>query len=340
MITIKELATELGVSKQAVYNRVTKEPLKSTLADMDKAIETSSQGTIFLSDEAATVIKNAYKEKYQKPGEQAGQNRFGRTSISSSSDVKFDTLLSQVSDIQILMQNITECLHNQSQTNDTIIEELQVIMRAKDMQISELVGRIKTLEDLLAAKDTKIEQVQSSYTSMEEQLRDLHAQVQSLESKLNSGKNITEDNYHTSNNVNKEDDKEIISDTIEIEDIRVVKQEAEITTIPKEEHEINKNLSVNILGKDMMSFGKGVRLAALAKAANDSAKLQTAIESEDVVQDDLMNSASDDVSDNVAVHVAPSGEFVERTVTKKIPMAPLRVDTMQGIYDSIRNLLN
>jgi len=213
-------------------------------------------------------------------------------------------------------------------------------MRAKDMQISELVGRIKTLEDLLAAKDTKIEQVQSSYTSMEEQLRDLHAQVQSLESKLNSGKNITEDNYHTSNNVNKEDDKEIISDTIEIEDIRVVKQEAEITTIPKEEHEINKNLSVNILGKDMMSFGKGVRLAALAKAANDSAKLQTAIESEDVVQDDLMNSASDDVSDNVAVHVAPSGEFVERTVTKKIPMAPLRVDTMQGIYDSIRNLLN
>jgi predicted mannosyl-3-phosphoglycerate phosphatase (HAD superfamily) len=65
MTTIKQLANKLGLSKQAVYNRITKEPLRGILENTDGAIQVSAQGTILISDEGAAIVTKAYEEKYK-----------------------------------------------------------------------------------------------------------------------------------------------------------------------------------------------------------------------------------------------------------------------------------
>jgi len=103
MKTIKELADELGVSKQAVHARVNKEPLKSALEALENGIQTSARGTVHLSDEGADLVRSAYAEKYAPT--------LMRPAVSSND--------------QLIIQTLTEQL------------------KVKDAQIAELQNRLK-----------------------------------------------------------------------------------------------------------------------------------------------------------------------------------------------------
>jgi len=207
MVTLKQLADELGVSKQAVYNRVTKEPLKSMLESNSGAKVTSADGTIFLSDDGAQIVRSAYAEKYphmrqpqiqQTPPPQMyghapahGQNPYGHSHASghvlgqqpqghiapyashAPQMLEADGVMSQISSMNQTLTSLTTSLSEK----DLKISELQDMLRTTEAQASTLSGAVN-------AKDTAYEALQRKYDDVLGQARVLQTQAQSLKTKL------------------------------------------------------------------------------------------------------------------------------------------------------------
>jgi len=58
MKTIAQIAREIGVSKQAIHNKIKKEPLKSNLRGMTKTIDNALQ----IDVDGESLIKSAFNE--------------------------------------------------------------------------------------------------------------------------------------------------------------------------------------------------------------------------------------------------------------------------------------
>lgn len=189
MVTIKQLADELGVSKQAVYSRVTKEPLKTTLESMTDAIQTSAQGAILLSEEGANIVRNAYAEKYQRPGEvqrMVSSNKVPK--VAEYSDAKFDNLLLQVSS----MQNAVSTLLDHTLTKDAKISALEEQITEKNTRIVDLTKVARRFSENSADKESelqnlknKLEQAEEQALTLEKQLSELQKQLSEQEKQLN-----------------------------------------------------------------------------------------------------------------------------------------------------------
>jgi hypothetical protein len=144
MITIKQLANTLGVSKQAVYNRVTKDPLRSVLEETDGAMQISPQGTILLSEEGAAVVTSAYEEKY-RPNKGANHVGYGRAVVMQpQANDDTEKFMSHVSAIQDSMDK----LHEYQQQNSEKIDKLLQIVSAQ----------VKLLHDKMTLFENKIEE--------------------------------------------------------------------------------------------------------------------------------------------------------------------------------------
>ena len=178
MTTIKQMAKELGVSKQAVYNRITKEPLKTTLANLKGAVHTSSHGTIYLSDEGADILRNAYEEKYRRPGE-AGDG-FGRPYSGEYNKSMYDNILAQLSSTQESLTQLTE----HTMAKDARIDSLHKQLTECAAKAMDDTKTIKQLTDLAAAKDAEIKALQDSNNAQSGQITALQAQIALLESEL------------------------------------------------------------------------------------------------------------------------------------------------------------
>jgi len=162
MTTIKQLSEELGVSKQAIYNRITKEPLKTILGDLEGAVQTNAQGTIFLSEAGENIIRNAYDEKYRRPGDTPGNSPIhGKVVVARAEfdDSKLDSIIFQLNNVQASLDSFAQ----QLSTRDTQIENLQTQVRERDAKIIELSRTAKKLTDFATSKEAEIQALKDSY---------------------------------------------------------------------------------------------------------------------------------------------------------------------------------
>ena len=159
--TIKEIAQEVGVSKQAVFKRMSKEPLKSALASLDNGIITSESNKIYLSDSAVDLLKSAFWEKYaikdvkKKPaGTYSGPSTFfmseNTLSTPEEAHVKAPVVLQQEPPRRLAEeQDLINLLTNQLQVKDQQLKEKDEQIQAKDKQIGEILKTVNELADVL-----------------------------------------------------------------------------------------------------------------------------------------------------------------------------------------------
>lgn len=196
MITIKELANELGVSKQAVYNRVTKSPLSDKLDSIDGAKQVSEQGTIYLSDAGAEIVRKAYADKYPGTSGTLKNIGYGRTEAvrqQNFDDNRLEHLVSKVDAMQSavkamqgsieVMQGSIKLFTDHLQAKDAQIETLSNSIASKDAEIGQFKGVAQTLQETIDAKDVELHAIQDKYAHTIGNLKLLHAQVVSLKGK-------------------------------------------------------------------------------------------------------------------------------------------------------------
>lgn len=117
--TIKELADEIGVSKQAIFYRIKKEPLSNELS----SLTSKENGSLMFSFDGQTLIKEAFNEKNHQTFD---------GSLTSKENTSFDTSLIQILQEELLDKN------NQLVVKDRQIESLQE-------NISELTSAVENL---------------------------------------------------------------------------------------------------------------------------------------------------------------------------------------------------
>ena len=135
MKTIKQIADEIGVSKQAVFYRIKKEPLSNAL----QPFMTNNDGVLTVSFDGETLIKTDFlrNNSYQTFDAKEATKR-------DSFDAPFDASI-----IDLLRETI-DTLKTQLESKDKQLE-------SKDKQIEELTLTIKSLsESINAANQTKL----------------------------------------------------------------------------------------------------------------------------------------------------------------------------------------
>ena len=120
MKTIRQIADEIGVSKQAVFKKIKREPLSTSL----QGLTTTVDGRLMVSVDGEKLIKQAFLEN-------------SKTEIDNQSQTKTQTENHEVGDLVCVLQA----------TIDTLQGQLEV----KDRQIEQQAQTITRLTDALAA---------------------------------------------------------------------------------------------------------------------------------------------------------------------------------------------
>ena len=120
MKTIRQIADEIGVSKQAVFKKIKREPLSTSLQGLTATVD----GRLMVEVDGEKLIKQAFSEKSQ-------------TEIENQTQTKSQTENHEVSDLVCVLQA----------TIDTLQGQLEV----KDRQIEQQTQTITRLTDALAA---------------------------------------------------------------------------------------------------------------------------------------------------------------------------------------------
>ena len=120
MKTIRQIADEIGVSKQAVFKKIKREPLSTSLQGLTATVD----GRLMVEVDGEKLIKQAFSEKSQ-------------TEIENQSQTKTQTENHEVGDLVCVLQA----------TIDTLQGQLEV----KDRQIEQQAQTITRLTDALAA---------------------------------------------------------------------------------------------------------------------------------------------------------------------------------------------
>ena len=120
MKTIRQIADEIGVSKQAVFKKIKREPLSTSLQGLTATVD----GKLMVEVDGEKLIKQAFSEKTQ-------------TEIENQTQTKSQTENHEVGDLVCVLQA----------TIDTLQGQLEV----KDRQIEQQAQTITRLTDALAA---------------------------------------------------------------------------------------------------------------------------------------------------------------------------------------------
>jgi len=143
MKTIKQIADEIGVSKQAIHQKRKKEPLSTDLQPFTEMID----GTVYISVDGEKLIQNA----------------FNKNKSTTKPTTVYDNKVDRKDDET---RHIIEILEKQIDTKDKLIMQQQ-------QNINELTSALEnTTESLKAAQalhaGTMQKQLQSSETEKEE----------------------------------------------------------------------------------------------------------------------------------------------------------------------------
>lgn len=140
--TIKQLAEELGVSKQAIQKRLTREPLRSSVAPYISTVG----GTKYIEVVGENLIKSAFQRA--SLGTASIDAGIDETAASTPSSIPVSTPLSigekgEFASIIAVLQDTINTLQKQMDTKDEQISSQQDLLAAKDEQIGQLTAALQ-----------------------------------------------------------------------------------------------------------------------------------------------------------------------------------------------------
>lgn len=140
--TIKQLAEELGVSKQAIQKRLTREPLRSSVAPYISTVG----GTKYIEVVGENLIKSAFQRA--SLGAASIDAGIDETASSIPSSIPVSTPLSigekgEFASIIAVLQDTINTLQKQMDTKDEQISSQQDLLAAKDEQIGQLTAALQ-----------------------------------------------------------------------------------------------------------------------------------------------------------------------------------------------------
>lgn len=132
--TIKQLAEELGVSKQAIQKRLTREPLRSSVAPYISTVG----GTKYIEVVGENLIKSAFQHtSLDTASIDAGIDK------TAASTPLYIGETGEFASIIAVLQDTINALQKQMDTKDEQISSQQDLLAAKDEQIGQLTAALQ-----------------------------------------------------------------------------------------------------------------------------------------------------------------------------------------------------
>ena len=132
--TIKQLAEELGVSKQAIQKRLTREPLRSSVAPYISTVG----GTKYIE----VVGENLIKSAFQHTSLDTASIDMGIDKTAASTPLSIGET-GEFASIIAVLQDTINALQKQMDTKDEQISSQQDLLAAKDEQIGQLTAALQ-----------------------------------------------------------------------------------------------------------------------------------------------------------------------------------------------------
>ena len=132
--TIKQLAEELGVSKQAIQKRLTREPLRSSVAPYISTVG----GTKYIE----VVGENLIKSAFQHASLDTASIDTGIDKTAASTPLSIGET-GEFASIIAVLQDTINALQKQMDTKDEQISSQQDLLAAKDEQIGQLTAALQ-----------------------------------------------------------------------------------------------------------------------------------------------------------------------------------------------------
>ena len=153
--TIKQIADELRVSKQAVWQRVKRSAeLSAMLADHSETVN----GTVYVDDVLEQRIKEQYPERptvdetpinIGETVDETGVN-VDKTTVNKAQNVDETSSEIDVNTLIVTLQNTVDTLQQQLTVKDKQIDELTVMLKASQEQQATLVSALTAAQALHA----------------------------------------------------------------------------------------------------------------------------------------------------------------------------------------------
>lgn len=153
--TIKQIADELRVSKQAVWQRVKRSAeLSAMLADHSETVN----GTVYVDDVLEQRIKEQYPERptvdetpinIGETVDETGVN-VDKTPVNKAQNVDETSSEIDVNTLIVTLQNTVDTLQQQLTVKDKQIDELTVMLKASQEQQATLVSALTAAQALHA----------------------------------------------------------------------------------------------------------------------------------------------------------------------------------------------
>lgn len=153
--TIKQIADELSVSKQAVWQRVKRSAeLSAMLADHSETVN----GTVYVDDVLEQRIKEQYPERptvdetpinIGETVDETGVN-VDKTTVNKAQKVDETSSEIDVNTLIVTLQNTVDTLQQQLTVKDKQIDELTVMLKASQEQQATLVSALTAAQALHA----------------------------------------------------------------------------------------------------------------------------------------------------------------------------------------------
>jgi len=244
-VTIKDLANELGVSKQAVYSRITKDPLRTILAGVDNAVQTNTQGTILLSDAGAAIIRNAYAEKYQQHTSLATAAGYGRTVSPRQDDSKLDNLLSQIGDMNLAMARMLQDSSRNIQKIDALQQQVKTLESQRNANAEpDIIGRITDLDDIEADTNSKVLELEQNLSEARATMKRRSARLLEAEGKVAElEKELTEANAQNSELGTVREELKLIAARLEDKEAKLIEVEKRFVEAKRKAQSLDNKLT-------------------------------------------------------------------------------------------------
>lgn len=135
--TIKQLAEELGVSKQAIHQKIKKEPLSTAL----RKFTTTVDGAVYISIDGENLIKSAFVQKCSQPVDDKQPSTVDGLVDGKIIIVLQDTISElhkqlaikdkQIDDLNNRLSEVTNALTSQQALNAGTLQQLMLVDNKK-----------------------------------------------------------------------------------------------------------------------------------------------------------------------------------------------------------------
>lgn len=146
LLTVKEIADMIGVSKQAVHKKIKQEPLSTGL----RSLMTTVDGTVYIDVDGLTLIKSAFVKDLPSTVD----DNLTATTVNQIADT--------VNQLIASLQSQIEFLRKQIEVKDDLLKN-------KDDKIDELTIKITDLTERLAVLFENSQQLQQNQQLLEAQ---------------------------------------------------------------------------------------------------------------------------------------------------------------------------